>query len=256
VLVHGFGVSGRYMLPLALSLAGQFSVFTPELPGWGRSQRPPVPLGIGGLADALARCLDRLGLERPAFVANSLGCQVVTDLAARHPERTGSLVLIGPTVDPKQRRARHQVFNGLRDAAREPLSLLALTARDDAVMGARALLATARAALGDRIETRLPMIDRPTLVLCGEKDSFVSAEWAEQVTTLLPRARLVVVPGEPHAVHFTRPDLVASLVRAFLVEEGEQPSRHRLGHLLHLHLPAWEKSSRELDRARRHSRAG
>ena len=29
VLVHGFGVSGRYMLPLGEALAGRFSVFTP-----------------------------------------------------------------------------------------------------------------------------------------------------------------------------------------------------------------------------------
>src|SRR5580765_4182394 len=87
VLVHGFGVSGTYMLPLARALAGRFSVFVPDLPGYGRSERPRVPLGIGGLADALAGCLDELGLERPALVANSLGCQVVTELAVGRPDR-------------------------------------------------------------------------------------------------------------------------------------------------------------------------
>ena len=93
VLVHGFGVSGRYMLPLAQSLARWFSVFVPELPGSGRSQKPPTPLGIGGLAEALAGCLDALELERPAFVANSMGCQVVTELAFRFPDRAGPLTL-------------------------------------------------------------------------------------------------------------------------------------------------------------------
>ena len=44
VLVHGFGVSGRYMLPLAEALARWFSVFVPELPGNGRSEKPPTPL--------------------------------------------------------------------------------------------------------------------------------------------------------------------------------------------------------------------
>jgi pimeloyl-ACP methyl ester carboxylesterase len=241
VLVHGFGVSGRYMLPLARSLAAGFSVFTPELPGYGRSQKPRVPLAIGGLADALAGCLDALELERPAFVANSMGCQVVTELALRVPERAGPLVLIGPTIDPSQRLARRQLLRGLSDSAREPLGLLALTARDSTAIGIRALLATVRSALADRIEERLPLIEQPTLVLRGGEDRFVSPEWAERVVALLPRGRLVVVPREPHAVHYTRPDLVANVVRELLVEEGEQAGGQRIGSLPHRHVSAGEQ---------------
>src|SRR6266536_6087030 len=192
VLVHGYGVSGTYMLPLAESLAPSFSVFAPDLPGYGRSQRPRAPLDIPGLAAALAAWLDAAGLLRPAFVANSMGCQVVTELALRQPGRVGPLVLIGPTVDPQRRGARHQLLGGLRDAAREPRSLLALAARDDAVLGIGALLATARSALADRIEQRLPLIDQPTVVVRGEKDGFVGASWAERATALLSRGRLVV----------------------------------------------------------------
>jgi 2-hydroxy-6-oxonona-2,4-dienedioate hydrolase len=242
VLVHGFGVSGRYMLPLAQALAGRFSVFAPDLPGSGRSQKPRRPLGIGDLAAALAGCLDALELERPAFVANSMGCQVVTELAVRLPDRVGPLALIGPTVDPKRRLARHQVFGALRDSVREPVSLLALAARDEAVQGVGALAAAARSALSDRIEQRLPLIEQPTLVVRGDRDGFVSAEWAEQVVALLPRARLVVIPGEPHAVHYTRPDLVAGVVRELLLEEGEQTGGQLVRNLPHRHVPAWPEN--------------
>ena len=241
VLVHGFGVSGRYMLPLAEALAGRFSVFTPELPGFGRSERPRVPLGIAELAEALVGCLDALELERPALVANSLGSQIVTELAVRHPARAGRLVLIGPTVDPEQRRSRRQLLRGLSDAAREPLPLVALTARDTAGMGVTALLATVRAALADRIEARLPLIGSPTLVVRGGHDRFVSPAWAERVVALLPDGRLVIVPGEPHAVHFTKPSLVAGLVEGLLVEEREQ-GRGELGRSLpHRNVPAREQ---------------
>jgi 2-hydroxy-6-oxonona-2,4-dienedioate hydrolase len=237
VLVHGFGVSGRYMLPLAQSLARWFSVFVPELPGSGRSQKPPMPLGIGGLAEALASCLDALELQRPAFVANSMGCQVITELAFQLPDRAGPLVLVGPTIDPDQRRARHQVLSGVRDLAREPLSLLTHPAQDG-VTGIRALLATARSALADRIEDRLPLIEQPTLVLRGSEDSFVSAAWADRVAALLPRSRSVVVPGEPHAVHYTRPDLVGGLVRELLLEEFEQTRGQLVGNLPHRYVAA------------------
>src|SRR5437762_1263827 len=219
VLVHGYGVSGRYMLPLARSLAPFVSVFAPDLPGYGLSQRPPSPLGIADLAAALVGWLDAAGLEYPAFVANSMGCQIVTELAVRLPGRVGPLVLVGPTVDPQRRQARRQLLGGLRDAAREPRSLLSLAARDDAVFGVRALLATARSALADRIDQRLPLIEQSTVVVRGEDDGFVGPEWAERATALLPRGRLVVVPRERHAVHYTRPDLVAGIVQELLVEE-------------------------------------
>jgi len=91
VLVHGYGVSGRYMLPLARILASSCSTFAPDLRGHGRSGQPGTALEIGDLADALRSWLDAVELERPAFVANSMGCQIVTELAVRRPERVGPI---------------------------------------------------------------------------------------------------------------------------------------------------------------------
>jgi pimeloyl-ACP methyl ester carboxylesterase len=238
VLVHGYGISGSYMLPLARALASRFSVFVPDLPGHGRSRRSRVAPGIGAHAEALAGWLDAVGLERPAIVANSMGCQVVTELAVRHPERVGRLVLVGPTVDPARRAARHQVFGALRDSAREPAPLVALAALDTVAQGIPALLAAARSTLGDRIEERLPLIEQPTVVVVGGEDAFVSREWAEQVADLLPRGRLVVIPGEPHAVHYTQPHLVEAIVAEFLGQESEHRGRELAGSLEHRDVPA------------------
>ena len=240
VLLHGYGVSGTYMLPLGRSLAPSFSVYVPDLPGFGRSEQPRTPLGIAELAAALAECLDVLGLERAAFVANSMGCQVVTELAVRLPARVGPTVLVGPTVDPQRRTARRQLVDGLRDAAHEPRSLLARAARDDASVGFRALLATARSALADRIEERLPLITQPTLVVRGESDGFVGQNWAETAASLLPQGRLVVVPRQPHAVHYTRPDLVAQMVNELILEEVEQTGSQLPWSFPHRHVAAAE----------------
>jgi 2-hydroxy-6-oxonona-2,4-dienedioate hydrolase len=222
VLVHGYGVSGTYMLPLARALAGSYcSAFVPDLPGQGRSGPLRRRESISDIATALGAWVDASGLIRPAFVANSFGCQIVTELASSRPERVGPMVLVGPTVDPARRNARRQLFGVLRDSAAEPFSLIALAARDNATAGIRALLSTARLALADRIEDRLPLIEQPTVVVWGEKDGFVSREWVERVATLLPRGRLVLVPGESHAVQYTRPELIASIVGELLVEEDE-----------------------------------
>ena len=238
VLLHGYGVSGTYMLPLARQLATSFRVLVPDLPGQGKSEPRPGLRSVSELADAFAAWLEAAELERPAVVANSLGCQVVTELAARAPGLVGPLTLVGPTIDPARRQGRHQLFAALRDSAREPVRLLAIAASDDLGAGMRQLVVTARAAFDDRIEERLPFVEQPAVVVRGGDDRFVSAEWAEQVTALLPDGRLVVVPGEPHAVHFTQPATVAGVVRELLAEEGDEALGDRDRLLEHRHVAA------------------
>ena len=238
VLVHGYGVSGTYMRPLAHVLACSFATFVPDLPGQGQSGPLRGRTSIAALGEVLGAWVEAVGLERPAFVANSMGCQVVTELAVERPEQVGPLVLIGPTVDPARRGARRQLIGALRDSAREPLSLLALATLDDASVGIRGLLSTARVALADRIEERLPRVERPTVVVHGENDGFVGREWVEQVTALLPRGRLVVVPEAPHAVHYVRPDLIAEIVGDLLAEEREDGGRQLPRRLEHRNVAA------------------
>jgi 2-hydroxy-6-oxonona-2,4-dienedioate hydrolase len=221
VLLHGYGVSGAYMLPLARRLTPFAKVLVPDLPGQGKSGRNGGGCGIGEFADVLGEWLDAVELVRPAFVANSFGCQIVTELAVRRPNRVGPMVLVGPTIDPARRSAPRQLAGALRDAKREPFSLLGRASRDNAAAGLRHLLPTARSALADRIEERLPKLEQRVVVVFGENDGFIGLEWATEAAVLLPRGRLVVVPGEPHAVHYTRPDLVADIVRELLVEERQ-----------------------------------
>lgn len=240
VLVHGYGVSGTYMLPLAEALAASFSVFVPDLPGQGRSGEPVGPWGVSEIADALGAWLDEVGVAAPVVVANSMGCQIATELAVRRPDAVGPMVLIGPTVDPARRAARHQLFAMLRDLVHEPSSLVGVAARNTAAVDGRLLLRTARAVLADRIEERLPLVAQPAVVVRGDEDGFVTREWAERAASLLPRGRLVTVRGEPHAVHYTRPRLVADIVTELAVEEAEHRRGELAGRLEHRDVPARE----------------
>lgn len=231
VLLHGYGVSGRYFLPLAELLVADCATFVPDLPGHGGTKQSGKVLGVAGLAEVLGDWLESIAVDRPVLVSNSMGTQIATELAARRPELVGPMVLIGPTVDPGRRGAPHQLFGALRES-RDP-ALLGVAARDGLRPNIRQLLAAARSVLADRPELRLPLIEQPTVVVHGERDGFVSREWAQRVAALLPNGRLVVVPGEPHAVHFTKPGLVAGIVRELLAEEGEHPGGQLVGSAPH-----------------------
>src|SRR5436190_22270890 len=85
ICVPGLGMSGRYFLPTAESLIGRWPLYVPDSPGWGRSEGPPRALDVPELADALARWMAAAGIARAALIGNSLGAQVIVDLAVRYP---------------------------------------------------------------------------------------------------------------------------------------------------------------------------
>ena len=129
-------------------------------------------------------------------------------------------MLIAPTVEPARRAARHQIIRALRDSRHEPAGLVTLAVRDTARRGVAGLHGTARSALADRIEQRLPHVRQRTVVVHGESDRFISRQWAEQVANLLPHGRLLVVPDGTHAVPYTHPCLVAEVVEELIAKDS------------------------------------
>jgi pimeloyl-ACP methyl ester carboxylesterase len=224
VLVHGLGVSSRYFVPTALSLAPSYHVYAPDLPGFGRSDKPPWVLDLPELADILAAWMETVGLERAALIGNSMGCQTVANLAIRHPERIERAVLVGPSMDRRGRNGLEQFRRALADLPREPASQWLTVARDYLAAGPLRVARTLRHALRDRIEDQLPRVRVPVLVVRGARDPIAPQRWAEEVTRLLPRGRLVVIPGAAHTVNYSAPEALTAVVRPFLDEAGEPPS--------------------------------
>jgi 2-hydroxy-6-oxonona-2,4-dienedioate hydrolase len=214
VLVHGLGVSGRYLLPTARALAAKFRVVVPDLPGFGLSMRPPRPLLLSELSAILDRFSEAAGIERATFLANSFGCQIVTHLAATRPGRVERLVLAGPTVDDSARDPARQAWRLLVDTFREPPRLVRLVAADYLRAGPATVAVTAAEALRDRIEENARHVSAPTLVVRGSRDALVPQAWAERLAAAFPDGELHVVDGFPHAVNYTAPEALSALVSA------------------------------------------
>jgi pimeloyl-ACP methyl ester carboxylesterase len=152
-------------------------------------------LDVAEHADHQAAWLQTAGLPAVAVLGNSFGCQVTIDLAMRHPDRAGGLVLVGPTMDPTARTAPRQILRWLGDTAREDPLQLPLLVRDVHDAGPRRVVGTLAHALRDPIEDKLPLVRAPTLVTRGSTEPIVPMAWAQAATRLLPLSELAVVPG-------------------------------------------------------------
>jgi 2-hydroxy-6-oxonona-2,4-dienedioate hydrolase len=218
LLVHGFGMSSRYMTLIGRLLAATRDVHAPDLPGHGRSQQPAEALGVAAMAEMLASYMEASGLSRAAVVANSLGCQVAVELAISHPGRVSRLVLIGPTIDPAAPSVMRQFVRLLASAIGERPSIVFVLLVDYLRMGPRLLRQELRAMMSHPMERRLPLVRQPVLVVRGALDRIVPQAWADRVAQLTGSSRALRIPRWGHALNFSAPRPLFDAIAGFLAE--------------------------------------
>ncbi len=216
VLVHGLGVSSRYMIPTARLLAPDHRVYAPDLPGSGRSGKPRHILNIDELADALAAWMRANGRRNAILIGNSLGCQTIAALALRHPDLIARAVFIGPTMDPEACTTLREFRRLMVDSWRESCTQPFLTLFDYWRTGPYRTWRTLQYGLHDPLEAKLPRITIPVLIVRGGRDPIVPQGWAAEIERLLPCGRLVVIPSAAHTVNYSSPRHLLRVLRPFL----------------------------------------
>ncbi|RUR01901.1 alpha/beta fold hydrolase [Labedella endophytica] len=218
LLVPGIGVSSDYFERLAPNLNRFGPVHAVDLPGFAGVPHPGRAMTIRQYADLLGRVIDELELGDPIIVGHSMGTQVVTDLAARRPGLS-TLVLIGPVVNPAERRVLTQAVRFLQASWFEPGRVKALAIGAYLVCGVRWFSRILPNMMRFPIEQALPHVRAHTLVIRGEHDAVAPRDWVERIGELLPSARLWEIPGAAHSVMHAHAPEVARLC----VEHAEQP---------------------------------
>ncbi|MDM4548508.1 alpha/beta hydrolase [Klebsiella oxytoca] len=91
-LLHGIS-SGAASWHKQMALPG-YRVLAWDMPGYGESPMlATARADAGAYADALARMLDRAGMQKTVLLGHSLGALVAAAFAARYPQRVRYLVL-------------------------------------------------------------------------------------------------------------------------------------------------------------------
>jgi 2-hydroxy-6-oxonona-2,4-dienedioate hydrolase len=204
------------MLPTLVRLAADFQVLAPELPGFGKSDKPSHVLDIRELADVLAEWMKVVSIPRAVFLGNSMGCQVIVDLAARYPSLVDAVILVGPTVDTTGHTMIQQLWRGLRDLIHEPWSLWRILAGDYLRTGTRRIYRTFRFALQDDVLKKCPAITAPSLIVRGGYDTIAPARWVEEIAHTIPNARVVTLANATHAANYSAPDDLVRVASEFL----------------------------------------
>lgn len=237
--LHGFGLSGRYLLPTAELLRDDFHTLVPDLPGFGRSGSAGQRLDVPDLAEAAVRFLDDRGVERATLVGNSMGCPVIVEFAFRFPDRIDRAVLVSPAGGVYNQPLPRAIGQLARDGTREPVRMVGVAAPDYLRFGVPSTFRMFRAL------TQFPSLDRllalhiPTLAVIGTRDPLMPH--AVRVREIAAREEnhilLVVLEGAAHAINFSHPRELAHVIRLFMADRpiADPPDARTRASVFELH---------------------
>jgi pimeloyl-ACP methyl ester carboxylesterase len=218
--------------PFLDELARSYEVIIPSPPGFGHSTRPDWITAPDDIAYMMLDIVDDLGLKNIPVVGFSFGGWIAAEMATKDDGFIAKLVLVGaygvktgkPTdreiadvwlIGPDEVAALkwHDAGKGKRDFPSMPEDELTIVARNNesfARFGWEPYLHN------PKLRRRLHRIKAPTLLLWGANDGIVTPAYAEKYRSLIPGAKLSLIPQAGHLPHIEQPQAFVAELKKFL----------------------------------------
>lgn len=233
VFLHQTASSSAMYAKVMARLAGIGPLYALDTPGFGGSFDPDGMPPLGQYVSWVAEAIQSIGLRRYHLLGHHTGGFIAGELAARHPDRVASFMMIGAAVLTEAERATFLERFSAPVAPTSDGSYLAATWRYLAGMGAEADLAlhhrelvdTARAYMGryqaytalwqQDFAVQLKAVRCPILLMSSPDD--VLYRYFEAAKAARPDARVVLLGGANFEPDLD-PDGTANAIRTFVTE--------------------------------------
>jgi pimeloyl-ACP methyl ester carboxylesterase len=237
-LIHGIGSQWQMWQPVLDRVAREREVVALDLPGFGDSAQHRARPTVEALASTVAEFLDGLGLGGAHVAGNSLGGLLALDLARAQLVRSVTALSPAGFWNDVERRYAFTVLMTMRQIAqRMPLPVVERLARPaigrtlltstiyarpgrrspEAVVAETLALARAQGfsetlRSGRTVQFTDDIVGTPVTVAWGSRDRLLIPRQGVRAKSIIPRARLVRLPGCGHVPMNDDPALVARVV--------------------------------------------
>lgn len=229
VILHGWGLSGeKYSSIRDIFEKENFTVLSPDFPGFGTTSLIKATMNMDDYVDFLKKYLKDNTRGPVVLIGHSFGGRVAAKFCALKSNQVSALVLTGAPLIRKPLSFRKKIIQRIvKNAKKLVPAFLEEVVRKNTYrfLGewdyykAGKLKETLKNVLSEDIFPNLSKIHVPTLLLWGEKDTFVSVEIGKEIAKNIQNAQLEIVEGGTHKLPYESPSLFAKKVLAFLRKE-------------------------------------
>jgi pimeloyl-ACP methyl ester carboxylesterase len=248
--VHGFRGDHHGLEPVVAHLTG-VRVVMPDLPGFGESTPLDGEHSVAAYAAWLTAFAAAVGLDESVVVLGHSFGSIVTSAALADGLRASRLVLVNPIAAPALSGPRGVVtrlavfyywagaalpealgLSVLQNAAVVRFTSLAMVKTRDRGLrrwihdqhdsyfsrfaDRRVVLDAFRASVSSDVSSYAARIDVPTLLIAADRDDITALPAQHALRALFPDARLTVVDGVGHLIHYEKPQEAAAAVQGFV----------------------------------------
>jgi pimeloyl-ACP methyl ester carboxylesterase len=235
VLIHGFLGSSKMWEPQINFFKNHFRVITPDLPGFGKSNKAKSHNSIQSIANLLMDCLEEKKIDKFYLLGHSMGGMIVQEMAKEYGNKIVKLICYstGPRGEMPGR------FESV-DQSRENLKKkgLEITAKNIAktwfVRKENAKYFDICIEAGKQTSTKaaddaliafknwngvdtLKNIKNETLIVWGDQDKSYNLEQIKTLEKSIKKSKLVIFKNCAHNVHLEQPDQFNNAIKNFLL---------------------------------------
>jgi len=235
ILIHGFLGSSKMWEPQINFFKNHFRVITPDLPGFGKSNKAKSHNSIQSIANLLMDCLEEKKIDKFYLLGHSMGGMIVQEMAKEYGNKIVKLICYstGPrgempgrfeSVDQSRenlkkkgleitvkniaktwfvRKENAKYFDICIEAGKQTST----KAADDALIAFKNW---------NGVDT-LKNIKNETLIVWGDQDKSYNLEQIKTLEKSIKKSKLVIFKNCAHNVHLEQPDQFNNAIKNFLL---------------------------------------
>jgi len=235
VLVHGFLGSSKMWRPQIDFFKDYFRIITPDLPGYGKSNKAKSHKSIQSIANLLLDCLEEKKIDEFYLLGHSMGGMIVQEMAKEGGDKISKLVCYGTgprgempgrfeTIDQSRENLKK---NGLKITAQNIAKTWFVKGEDAKYFdicveeGKQASMETADNSLvaikNWNGVNALKNIKNETLIVWGDQDKSYNLEQIQTLENNIGNSKLIIFKNCAHNVHLELPDQFNETIKDFLL---------------------------------------